>query len=116
MTSDPRRRGCWLSSALLLCACSRSSLYAFTSEPPPDAGAPIAHAGAVMPSWCTAAIEPGAPAAMFGYCSTQANVAPTRVPAGPHGTWGVQIGTYAPSQIVVDASGQVYVGKCDLQD
>jgi PQQ-like domain len=116
MTWDPRQRGCWLSSALLLCACSRSGLYAFASEAPPDdAGATIADAGAVMPSACTAAIEPGAPAAMFGYCSTQANVAPTRVPVGPHGTWGVQIGTYAPSQIVVDASGQVYVGSCDLQ-
>ncbi len=116
MTWDPRQRGCWLSSALLLCGCSRSDLYAFASEPPPDAGAPTAEAGAVMPSACTAAIEPGAPAAMFGYCSTQANVAPTRVPVGPHGTWGVQIGTYAPSQIVVDASGQVYVGRCDVQD
>lgn len=128
MTRDPLRRGwfAWLSPALLLCACSRSGLYAFASEPP-DAGAPIADAAgsdapvipadaaAVMPSACTAAIEPGAPAAMFGYCSTQANVAPTRVPTGPHGTWGVQIGTYAPSQIVVDASGQVYVGQCDLQ-
>ncbi len=115
-----------LSSVLLVCACGRTGLYASASKPPPDAGAPTDDAGsdgsaivpsdaAVLPSACTAAIERGAPAAMFGYCSTQANVAPTRVPTGPHGIWGVQIGTYAPSQIVVDASGQVYVGRCDLQ-
>lgn len=109
------------SSVLLVCGCGRSGLYAFASEPPADAGVdespPIGPADAALtPSSCTAAIERGAPAAMVGYCSTQANVAATRVPVGPHGTWNVQIGTDSPSQIVVDASGQVYVGKCDVQD
>lgn len=123
--------GCWriggsvVVAALAVFACGRSGLYVFPQEAPPDAAAPIADAGAdepippgdavSMPAACTAAIEPGAPAAMFGYCSTQANVASTRVPVGPHGTWNVQVGTYAPSQIVIDATGQVYVGQCDLQ-
>jgi hypothetical protein len=111
--------------ALVVFACGRTGLYAFPPEPTPDGGGPTADAASdepiapgdamATPSVCTAAIERGAPAAMFGYCSTQANVASTRVPRGPHGTWGVQIGTYAPSQIVIDASGQVYVGQCDLQ-
>ena len=69
---------------------------------------------AFIDAGCTSLLQPGAPAPMQGYCSTQANVAPTRAPSHPVATWTTQVGTYAPAEMVVDADGRVYVANCSL--
>ncbi len=71
----------------------------------------------VIPTGCTSALERGSPAPISGYCSTQANVASTRVPSHPRGTWATQLdANYSPSEMVVDPEGRTYLASCSAPE
>jgi hypothetical protein len=108
-----------LLAPLFLLACgSRSGLEVFATAS--DAG-PAVDTG-VQPAspWCTSALAPGSPAPIAGYCSTQSNLSPTRLPSHPHGTWSLTLFPDAPrnsdfqaiAQILVGADGTAYVASC----
>jgi hypothetical protein len=93
-----------------------SDASAETDQPITDASIAPVDVAAVQ-TGCTAALEPGAPAPMAGYCSTQANVAATSVPSSPMGEWGTQLdANYAPSEMVVDPEGRSYLASCSAPE
>jgi hypothetical protein len=68
-------------------------------------------------SGCTSALLAGSPAPISGYCSTQANVAASRVPSQPVGVWGTQLdANYSPSEMVVDPAGNAYLASCSAPE
>lgn len=124
-----KRRNLTTVLPVLCIACgARSDLY--LQAPPRDASiaedaapdgaapdAPIPEDASVIPTGCTSALEPGSPAPITGYCSTQAHVAPTRVPSSPKATWAIQLDAdTSPSEMVIDRDGRIYVASCRAEE
>lgn len=117
---------------LLCIACgARSDLYlpaprdaSITQDAAQDAGhdgpapdATVPEDASVIPTGCTSALEPGSPAPIMGYCSSQAHVAPTRVPSSPKAKWAIQLDAdTAPSEMVIDRDGRIYVASCSAEE
>ena len=79
-----------------------------------DAALPPVDAKADVPavqSGCEAALQPGAPTPMPGYCSTRAHLSPFFAPTAPKLAWQQPLPLQTPYEVielVVDASGRIY--------